>query len=144
MRGKSERKLSKRQGRTLRLSTERNTCQYGSSRQVNEIVLTDDDLRCLEKRFGLGVRQMGPWNSDGIFGYCGVPIAAVEQAACSLNDSVLLESIQELRVTQERTPRFMEILQQFGAALIQQIVIAYQQGFQMPGVSWVRSATEVA
>ena len=111
---------------------------------MNEIVLTDDDLRCLEKRFGLGVRQMGPWNSDGIFGYCGVPIAAVEQAACSLNDSVLLESIQELTATQERTPRFMEILQQFGAALIQQIVIAYQQGFQMPGVSWVRSATEVA
>ena len=111
---------------------------------MSEIVLTDDDLRCLEKRFGPGVRQMGPWNSDGIFGYCSVPIAAVEKAACSLNDSVLLESIQELTATQERTPRFMEMLQQFGAALIEQIVAAYQQRFQMPFVSQERSATETA
>jgi len=111
---------------------------------VSEIVLTDDDLRCLEKRFGPGVRQMGPWNSDGIFGYCSVPIAAVEKAACSLNDSVLLESIQELTATQDRTPRFMEMLQQSGVALIEQIVVAYQEQFQMPIVSWVGSATEVA
>jgi len=111
---------------------------------VSEIVLTDDDLRCLEKRFGPSVRQMGPWNSDGIFGYCSVPIAAVEKAACSLNDSVLLESIQELTATQDRTPRFMEMLQQSGVALIEQIVVAYQEQFQMPIVSWVRSATEVA
>src|ERR1035441_968201 len=48
--------------------------------KMEAIVLGDDDLRRLETRFGPVVRQMGPWNSDGVFGYCSVPISAVEEA----------------------------------------------------------------
>ncbi|MGA3044960.1 MAG: hypothetical protein ABSF54_29640 [Bryobacteraceae bacterium] len=48
---------------------------------MEAIVLTDDELQRLETRFGLVVRQMGTWNSDGVFGYASVPIVAVEKAA---------------------------------------------------------------
>jgi hypothetical protein len=53
---------------------------------MEAIVLTDDELKLLEKRFGLRVRQMGPWNSDGTFGYSSIPIAAVEKAAETLQN----------------------------------------------------------
>ena len=36
------------------------------------IILTDDDLNRHEKRFGPDLRHMGPWTSDGVFGYCSV------------------------------------------------------------------------
>jgi len=32
---------------------------------MEEIVVAEDDLRRLEKRFGPEVRLMGAWNSDG-------------------------------------------------------------------------------
>jgi hypothetical protein len=103
--------------------------EHGSSGQVVEIVLTDDDLRHLEERFGPGVRHMGSWNSDGIFGYCSVPIAAVEKAAESLNDPALTDSLQTLKAVPNRATRFIEILQESGAALIEQTVAAYQERF---------------
>jgi hypothetical protein len=42
---------------------------------MEAIVLTDDELKRLETPFGPVVRHMGPWNSDGVFGYASVPIA---------------------------------------------------------------------
>ena len=48
---------------------------------MEEIVVTEDDLRRLEKRFGSAVRLMGSWNSDGTFGYASVPLSAVRRAA---------------------------------------------------------------
>ena len=53
---------------------------------MEAIVLTDDDLKRLETRFGPIVRKMGPWNSDGIFGYESVPLVAVErrQKRCTI------------------------------------------------------------
>jgi hypothetical protein len=105
---------------------------------VIEIVLTESDLRHLEEQFGPGVRRMGPWNSDGTFGFCSVPIAAVEKAAVSLNDPALADSLQELKAVPNRAARFMEILQEFGTGLIEQIVAAYQGRFQMPPVSRAR------
>jgi hypothetical protein len=51
---------------------------------MEEIVVTEDDLRRLEKRFGSAVRLMGSWNSDGTFFYASVPLSAVRRAAENL------------------------------------------------------------
>ena len=59
---------------------------------MEAIVLTDDELRVIEKRFGPEVRQMGPWNSDGTFGYSSVSVIAVEKAAEELEDPNLTSS----------------------------------------------------
>jgi hypothetical protein len=74
---------------------------------MEEIVLTDDELKGLVTRFGPVVRQMGPWNSDGVFGYASVPIAAVEKAAETLENPHLLVTLPRLR-TPERTKTFIE------------------------------------
>ena len=74
---------------------------------MKEIVLTDDELKRLETRFRPVVRQMGPWNSDGVFGYAGVPIAAVEKAAETLENPQLPVALPRLR-TPERTKTFIE------------------------------------
>ena len=50
---------------------------------MNEIILTDDDLKRLEKRFGPAVRHMGSWNSDGTFSYLAVPITTVQKVLSS-------------------------------------------------------------
>jgi hypothetical protein len=92
---------------------------------MDAIVLTDDELKRLEIRFGPAVRQMGPWNSDGVFGYASVPIAAVEKAAEALDNPNLLVALARLR-TPERSKTFIEILETFGHALIERIVIAYR------------------
>jgi hypothetical protein len=44
---------------------------------MKEILVADDELKRLERRFGPGVRRMGPWSSDGTFGYASVSIAVV-------------------------------------------------------------------
>jgi len=93
---------------------------------MEAIVLTDDELRRLETRFGPVVRQMGPWNSDGVFGYASVPIVAVEKAAEALENPDLLVALPRLR-TPERTKTFIELLEDFGAILIERIVAAYRE-----------------
>jgi hypothetical protein len=91
------------------------------------IVVTDDELQRLEKRFGPSVRQMGPWNSDGTFGYSSVPIAAVEKAAEALADPNLLEALSRVDLKQStRTKPFIDLLEAFGPALIERIVAAYR------------------
>ena len=64
--------------------------------------LTDDELKHLETRFGPVVRQMGPWNSHGVFGYAGVPIIAVEKAAESIENPNLLIALPRLRTPDGR------------------------------------------
>ena len=94
---------------------------------MKAIVVPDDDLKRLEKRFGPGVRQMGSWNSDGVFSYSSVPIFAVERAAESLDDPTVTQALSRLKETPERIGPFIELLLSFGPALVESIVAAYQE-----------------
>ncbi|HEV3201261.1 MAG TPA: hypothetical protein VGZ73_25350 [Bryobacteraceae bacterium] len=94
---------------------------------MKAIVIPDDDLKLLEKRFGPAVRRMGSWNSDGVFSYSSVPMAAVEKAAESLDDPAAAEVFSRLQETPERTTTFIELLQSFGPALVDKIVVAYRE-----------------
>ena len=60
------------------------------------LVLSDDELKILKKRFGPDVREMGPWNSDGTFGCCCISITVVEKAAESIGDPSLLAAVSRL------------------------------------------------
>jgi hypothetical protein len=93
---------------------------------MEAIFLTDDELKRLETRFGPVVRQMGPWNSDGVFGYASVPIVAVEKAAETLENPNLLIALPRLRMP-ERTKTFIELLEDFGSVLVERIVDAYKE-----------------
>jgi hypothetical protein len=96
-------------------------------KQMESVVLTDDELKPLEKRFGFCVRQMGPWNSDGTFSYSSVPIVAVERAAEALRIPDLTVAIPRLKNTPEPTKPFIELLDTFGNSLIEKIVAAYRE-----------------
>jgi hypothetical protein len=93
---------------------------------MEAIFLTDDELKRLETRFGPVVRQMGPWNSDGIFGYASVSIMAVEKAAETLANPKLLTALPSLR-TAEKTKTLVELLEEFGPSLAERIVDAYRE-----------------
>jgi len=71
------------------------------------------------------VRQMGSWNSDGVFSYSSVPIVAVERAAESLDDPTVTQALSRLKEAAESTRPFIELLQSFGPALVERIVAAY-------------------
>jgi len=94
---------------------------------METIILTDDELRVLERRFGPSVRQMGPWTSDGTLGYSSVPIVAVEKAAEALQNPGLMVALPRLKRTPGRTKPFIELLETFGAALIERIVADYRE-----------------
>jgi len=105
-----------------------------SSREENKmeaIVVTDDELQRLETRFGPVVRQMGPWNSDGVFGYASVPIVAVEKAAEALDNPNLLVAVPRLRAT-DQTKTFIELLEDFGSVLVERIVDKYRESSLWP------------
>jgi hypothetical protein len=93
---------------------------------MEAIILTDEELKRLETRFGPFVRQMGPWSSDGIFGYASVPIVAVEKAAETLANSDLLTALPRLR-TPEAAKTFVELLEDFGSVLVERMVDAYRE-----------------
>src|ERR1044072_4109658 len=84
-----------------------NTHMYG-------IAVTDEELKRLEKRFGPDVRKMGPWNSDGVFGYSDVPILAIGKAAETLGDKNLDLALFRLESAAEPTKGFIEMLETFG------------------------------
>ena len=90
------------------------------------IVVTDDELKRLEKRFGPDVRRMGAWNSDGVFGYSSVPILAVEKAAKTLGDRNLDRALLRLESAAEPTKGFIELLETYGPGLVEKIVTAYR------------------
>ena len=98
---------------------------------MEAIVLTDDELKRLETRFGPVVRQMGPWNSNGAFGYASVPVAAVEKAVEALENPNLLVALPRLR-TPERTKTFIELLEDFGSVLVERIVDKYRESSLWP------------
>jgi hypothetical protein len=93
---------------------------------MEAIFLTDDELKRLEIRFGPVVRQMGPWNSDGVFGYASIPLVAVEKAAETLANPDLLTALPHLR-TPELTKTFIALLDDCGSVLVQRIVDAYRE-----------------
>jgi hypothetical protein len=93
---------------------------------MEAIILTDDELKRLEARFGPVVRRMGPWNSDGVFGYASIPLAAVEKAAETLANPDLLTALPRLR-TPEPAKKFIELLEDFGSVLVEKIVGAYRE-----------------
>src|SRR5271157_2281406 len=94
---------------------------------MEEIVVTEDDLRRLEKRFGSAVRLMGSWNSDGTFGYASVPLSAVRKAAKNLVSPDLIATLSRPKHMPERTTAFLELLNTFGSPLIAAIVAAYRE-----------------
>jgi len=94
---------------------------------MKTVLLTEDELRRLEKRFGSGVRQMGAWISDGTFGYSTVPIAAVEKAVDSMDNPVLRGTLARLTDTQTGTQVLIELLETYGFTLIDRIIAAYRQ-----------------
>jgi len=98
---------------------------------MESIVLTDDELKRLETRFGPVVRQMGPWNSDGVFGYASVPVVTVEKAAEALGNPNLLGALPRLR-TPGRTKAFIDLLEDFGSVLVERIVAAYREFWLWP------------
>ena len=115
-----------REGITLKMSRKSSEIERRGT-TMRAIVLPDEDLKRLEKRFGSGVRQMGWWNSDGVFGYSSVPIAAVEKAAGALDDPTVTKVLSRLKETPERTKPFVELLESFGPSLIEKIAAAYQE-----------------
>jgi hypothetical protein len=108
--------------------------------KMDAIILTDEELKRLEKRFGPVVRQMGPWNSDGVFGYASVPIAAVEKAAEALENPNLRIALLRLR-TSGRTKMFVELLEDFGSALVERIVDAHRELSRRPQQAVLVSST---
>jgi len=98
---------------------------------MEAIDLTDDELKRLETRFGPVVRQMGLWNSDGVFGYASIPLVAVEKAAETLADPSLLIALPRLR-TPQPTKTFIELLEDFRSVLVEKIVGAYREYSRWP------------
>jgi len=72
------------------------------------------------------VRQMSPWNSDGVFGYASVPIVAVEKAAETFKNPNLLVALPRLH-TPERPKTFIELLEDFGSVLVERIAAACRE-----------------
>jgi hypothetical protein len=93
---------------------------------MEAIFLTDEELKRLERRFGPVVRRMGPWNSDGVFGYASVPLVVVEKAAETLANPDLLTTLPRLR-TPDSTKTFIELLEDFGSVLVKKIIGAYRE-----------------
>ena len=91
------------------------------------IVLSDDQLKMLEKRFGPAVWMMGPWNSDGTFGYSWIAFPVVESAAQSTADPALMMALSRLNDASEPSAPFIALLETFGNSLIERIVDAYRQ-----------------
>jgi hypothetical protein len=90
---------------------------------MESILLTGDELKRFETRFGPVGRKMGSWNSDGIFGYASVSIIAAEKAAEAFANPVLLTALPRLR-TSEGTRTCVELLEDLGPALVERIVDA--------------------
>jgi hypothetical protein len=94
---------------------------------IEEIIVAEDDLRRLEKRFGSAVRLMGSWNSDGTFGYASVPLSAVRRATEDLVNPDVIPTLSGLQQMPERTTAFLELLHTFGSPLIAAVVAAYRE-----------------
>ena len=91
------------------------------------IILSDSELKLLEERLGPAVRLMGPWSSDGIFGYTSVPLCIVEFVAKTLNDPFVWDAVSRLKTSHDRTKVFVELMRASGPTLLDGIVSAYRE-----------------
>jgi hypothetical protein len=96
------------------------------------IVIPEDDLQRLERRFGPDVRRMGPWNSDGVFGYASISLGIVERAAEAVNQPGLPEVLSRSQVAQEPAAVFLELVEAFGPDLIVEIKAAHSAASVAP------------
>jgi hypothetical protein len=92
---------------------------------MKSIVIPEDDLQRLERRFGPDVRRMGPWNSDGVFGYTSISLGAVETAAEASGRPGLPEAVSRLKEAREPAAAFMDLVETFGPDLVVKIKAAY-------------------
>jgi hypothetical protein len=90
---------------------------------MKAIVLPDDVVQYLDKRFGPSTRRMGSWNSDGARGYSSAPMAAEENEADAQGNPDLILALL-LDRTPEQTKAFIELLEAFGPGLIDKIAAA--------------------
>ena len=93
------------------------------------IILTDDELRLLEKQFGPAVRDMGTWNSDGTFGYSWISLALVKKAAASITTPDLKAALSRLPGVSDPKPPLIALMETFGHSLIDKLVEVYRQTF---------------
>ena len=92
---------------------------------MKTIVVPEDELQRLERRFGPDVRRMGPWNSDGVFGYASISLGAVESAAEAAGRPGLPEAVSRLKDAREPVAAFLDLVDTFGPDLIVGIKAAY-------------------
>jgi hypothetical protein len=106
---------------------------------MNEIVIPEDDMRRLEKQFGPLVRQIGAWNSDGVFSYTTIPVVVLEQAAETLGDATLSISVAHLTESVMYTRNFVQLVENFGPILIDTLAVSYRTYLQL-GLCSTRAA----
>ncbi|MFY9726932.1 MAG: hypothetical protein WAJ87_15655 [Bryobacteraceae bacterium] len=99
---------------------------------MNVIVIPEDDLQRLERRFGPDVRRMGPWNSDGVFGYTSISLGTVERAAEAAGRPGLPEAVSQLKEAREPVAAFLHLVETFGPDLVVKIKAAYSAASLMP------------
>jgi len=92
---------------------------------MKTLVIPEDDLKRLQRRYGPDVRRMGPWNSDGVFGYTSISLGAVESAAEAVGAPGLPEAVSRLQEAREPVAAFMELVEAFGPDLVVKIKAAY-------------------
>jgi hypothetical protein len=92
---------------------------------MRTIVIPEDELKRLEGRFGPDVRRMGPWNSDGVFGYLSISIGSVESAADAVAQPGLQEAVSRLKDSREPLAAFADLVDAFGLDLVAGIKTAY-------------------
>jgi len=97
------------------------------------IVVPHDELKHLEKRFGTGVWRMGSWNSDGVFAYTSIPILVVEEAVDAVRNPSLAEAMAGLKQSADQTKFFLELVETYGADLIDSLVAIYREGVAATG-----------
>jgi len=99
---------------------------------MTTIVIPEDELQRLERRFGPDVRRMGPWNSDGVFGYSSVSLGAVERAAEAVGRPGLPEAVSRLKEAREPVAAFLDLVETFGPDLVVRIKAAYSAASPAP------------
>src|SRR5690349_16250815 len=91
------------------------------------IVLPEEQLQKLEKKFGPDVRHMGTWNSDGVFGFCAIPLTVVEKAAEAVGNPRLAPAMDRLKASDNPAEPFLDMVQSFGSVLVHAIAARYRQ-----------------
>jgi len=99
---------------------------------MKSIVIAEDDLKRLERRFGPDVRRMGSWNSDGVFGYTCISLGAVESAAEAVGRPGLPEAVSRLKDAREPVAAFLDLVEAFGPDLVVNIKAAYSAASLAP------------